>query len=156
MQGIRRGTWLAIQLQVAWVLLIALGAALLQQRISASSAPGSASDGIAGVMLPVLASLIALSALALRPWQLAPPKQREAGEGSSREEGAQPGKEDGGKEVDVGQESKGAGRQKEPTQPSDLFEPTEVLACTSSTEQAYHTSCQVLSRLNLLSICMKH
>ncbi|BDA45975.1 probable phosphatidylinositol 3,4,5-trisphosphate-dependent Rac exchanger protein at N-terminal half [Coccomyxa sp. Obi] len=67
-RAIRRGTWLAVQLQTVWVLLLVLASVLAQHFLSQQ--PSSFLKSLAQAAVPVLTALCALSALSWQPWQL--------------------------------------------------------------------------------------
>ncbi|CAL8462122.1 g1653 [Coccomyxa elongata] len=72
-RAIRRGTWLAVQLQAVWVLLLVLASVLAH--VFLSQQPHSFLKSLAQAAVPVLTTLCALSALSWQPWQLPPAKK---------------------------------------------------------------------------------
>lgn len=73
MQAIRRGTWLAVQLQAVWVLLLVLASVLANHFLSQQ--PHSFLKSLVQAAVPVLTTMCALSALTWQPWQLPPAKK---------------------------------------------------------------------------------
>ena len=118
LQAIRRGTWLALQLQAVWVLLLVLASVLAQHFLSQQ--PPSVFNSLAQAAVPVLTVLCALSALCWQPWQLpaaeklpeAAPAAPETKTPAGAAEESQAPRAPGVRRLDVGADATAEGREK--------------------------------------------
>ena len=69
-QAIRRGTWLGLQLQLVWALLLGLGAVKLRGYLSSAWGEHSFAAQAGMGCLLLLACALLLATLLWRPWSL--------------------------------------------------------------------------------------
>ena len=75
-QAIRQGTRLGLQLQLAWALLLLLGALQARAYLAQVLEPQAYVSQAAMGMVPILAGALLLASLSWQPWKLEPPLQK--------------------------------------------------------------------------------
>ena len=98
-QAIRRGTWLAAQLQLVFVFVMVLLA--IQAQLHLSSLPQSTLDRVLALAVPYIATLVVAAVMFRQPWDLPPKKDAVKGASLDRsEEQRNPEQASEGAEVD--------------------------------------------------------
>jgi len=99
MQAIRRGTWLAAQLQLTFVFVMVLLA--IQAQLYLSSLPQSTLNRVSVLAVPYIATLLVAAVMFRQPWDLPPKKDAAKGARLDRSEEEQnPEQASEGAEVD--------------------------------------------------------